>query len=174
MHAHARFAVLAVLLAACSGSTAPKTLSDADAQEMYSALSSVAASVGLDRAVPGGSTASAAYSQSAACPAGGSVSATGSTTTVSGVTTTDLTGTYTACKAVAPGASRTWTMDGSVTFHAVEQSTGALTATLKGTINASTTGVNAACPIDVSINVTAAGATSVTGSVCGRSANYSS
>lgn len=173
MHAHARFAALAVFLAACSGSTAPKTLSDADAQEMYAALSSVAATVGLDGTAPGGTVALAAFNQSAPCPAGGSVTATGNTNTVGGVTTSTLTGTYSACKATAPGASRTWTMDGSVTLQATEQSTGALSATLKGSINASTTGVSATCAIDVSISVTAGGQSTITGSVCGRTGNFS-
>lgn len=159
---------LALLAAACSGSTAPKTLSTADAQELFAALTTASATVGLDP-VPAGRTAAAAISATSPCPAGGTVSATGSSTSTATSTTTTATTTYTGCQAAAPAHARVWTINGSLTIQATSTTAGDVSATLKGAVTASTSGASASCAVDVTVTATAGGTATATGSVCGQS-----
>ncbi|MBI3789960.1 MAG: hypothetical protein HY275_03685 [Gemmatimonadetes bacterium] len=173
--ARSRLPVLSMLavVAACSGSTGPQpALSDAEARELFAAMSSVSTpTVSLEPALQaaGGPAPSVILDQTVPCPAGGTAHVTGTSNSTASGTTAQVTEAFADCAASAPGASRTWTMNGAVTVNATTQSTGALAASITGSIRAATAGRSATCDVGITITVGAGGAGgSVTGTVCGR------
>ncbi len=168
-----RTLVAAVLAfsAACGGdATSPQlSLTDAESAEMFSTLFGIGGFDGgtaLKIATP---TRDAAVNLTVNCPAGGTAVVTGSSTDGTTGTSVSVTQQYNNCKNTAMASGKTWTFNGSLTFAGTLQTSGAVNATMRGSVSTSNGTKSGACPIDITISLAASGgAGGVTGSICGK------
>ena len=177
----------AMVLSACSDSTAPAAiqLTDAQAEDLMEALASVGSPTGLSRRSAeyrqGLSTqlATITIDESEPCPNGGTRRTQGTFNINDAGTqaTADFTHGYTNCQATSPN-NVLWTFNGapnvafdfSMTFNEATEEY-SMSGTQKGAVDASSSLGSGRCVIDLTYSATGnaeAGTVTVSGSVCGR------